>query len=170
MSGRLRQSPFRLYGRLPARVRSLLVKLGTPSYHVGALAFLARPDGTLLLVRDVYRAGWGLPGGLLRRGEAPAEGVRRELAEELGVIIEVDPSPTVVVDPPARRVDLVFRAHAVAGQTIDALVPTSAELVEARWFPAGSLPPLQRETEMALSELARRDGAGGAGRAVPAGP
>ena len=40
-------------------------------------------DTDLMLVRHSYRAGWHLPGGGVRRGEAPDEAARRELAEEI---------------------------------------------------------------------------------------
>jgi 8-oxo-dGTP diphosphatase len=39
----------------------------------------------LLLVRSSYRSGWHLPGGGVRRGEAPEAAARRELAEEIGL-------------------------------------------------------------------------------------
>ena len=46
---------------------------------------LTRPDGQLCLVRHTYGAGWYLPGGGLRRSEDPADGLRREIREELGI-------------------------------------------------------------------------------------
>src|SRR5215470_11540833 len=39
----------------------------------------------LLLVRPSYRFGWHLPGGGLRRDEAPETAACRELAEEIGL-------------------------------------------------------------------------------------
>ncbi|UCF10974.1 MAG: NUDIX hydrolase, partial [Candidatus Bipolaricaulota bacterium] len=47
-----------------------------------------RADRSLLLVKGSrgYTAGrWSLPGGFLRFGERPEEGMARELREELGV-------------------------------------------------------------------------------------
>jgi 8-oxo-dGTP pyrophosphatase MutT (NUDIX family) len=45
-------------------------------------------EGRLLCVRESYRPGLGLPGGGLRPGEAPVEGARRELFEEVGLVLE----------------------------------------------------------------------------------
>lgn len=42
----------------------------------------------VLLVRQTYRNELGLPGGGLRRGEAPAEAAARELREETGLAVE----------------------------------------------------------------------------------
>jgi 8-oxo-dGTP diphosphatase len=49
-------------------------------------------DGHMLLVRRAYaplQGEWSIPGGGLDIGETIAEGVRRELAEETGVVVRV---------------------------------------------------------------------------------
>jgi ADP-ribose pyrophosphatase YjhB (NUDIX family) len=52
---------------------------------VGARAVVFDPDGRIVLVRHGYEPGLYLPGGGVKRGEAPAAAVLRELAEEIGV-------------------------------------------------------------------------------------
>ena len=43
----------------------------------------------VLLVRHTYGSrGWDLPGGSMKRGEAPVNAARREMHEELGVTID----------------------------------------------------------------------------------
>jgi 8-oxo-dGTP pyrophosphatase MutT (NUDIX family) len=44
-------------------------------------------QGSLLVVRPSYRAGFDLPGGGLEAGEEPRQGAVRELAEELALDI-----------------------------------------------------------------------------------
>ncbi|WSK39811.1 NUDIX hydrolase [Streptomyces tubercidicus] len=39
----------------------------------------------VLLVDPTYKAGWEFPGGVVERGEAPAQAAVREVAEELGI-------------------------------------------------------------------------------------
>lgn len=54
--------------------------------HQGALvAVYVGP--ALLLVRTSYRAGWTFPGGGVRREETPEAAARRELAEEVGLVL-----------------------------------------------------------------------------------
>ena len=119
------------------------------------MCFIERSDGALLLVRHSYRDRWGVPGGLLQRGEDAGAGARREVREEVGLMVELVGEPAVVVDADPQRVDVVFRARPVDGADPDALSLGSAEIVEARWFKPDSLPELQFETAGALVALAR---------------
>jgi 8-oxo-dGTP diphosphatase len=57
---------------------------------VGALIF--DEDQRLLLVergREPLKGFWSLPGGVLETGETLAEGVRREVLEETGLLVEL---------------------------------------------------------------------------------
>ena len=173
--GRLQVVLLAVYRRLPITARLVAIRALTPSFHVGALCVIERGDGALLLLRQSYRRreAWGFPGGLLKRGEQPADAVRREVREELGVAVEVDDAPMVVVDARHRRVDVVFRGRLIpAGGTGDALdaaegdlatddeadrtpTPSSPEIVEVRWFAPDQLPILLPEAATALVELAR---------------
>ena len=72
---------------LPGWVRRALVRLATPSYTVGAVLVLRRPDGSVLLVDQRHTGGWALPGGLLKRGEQPVEGLVREVSEEVRILL-----------------------------------------------------------------------------------
>ena len=140
---------FRAWARLPRRVRRNLVRLGTPSHTVGAIGVVEH-DGRVLLVRLSYRKAWGLPGGLLQRGEQPAAAVVREVAEEVGLHIDLVGVPTLVVDTRARRVDVVFRCRPAPGVDPASVSVRSAEIVEARWWPEDELPPLHQEAADAL--------------------
>jgi len=144
-----------VYRRLPVWARRRVVRTIAPGYTVGAMCFIERDDGAMLLVRLSYRMRWGVPGGLLKRGEEPGDAARREVREEVGVEIELLGEPAVVVDAEAQRVDLVYRAQLATGEDPAAAVPGSPEIVEARWFPIASLPELQHETSGALVALAR---------------
>lgn len=151
----LQRLGFRAWRRLPLPVRLFVVRRATPSFHVGAICVIERSDGALLLVRNSYRAGWGFPGGLLKRGEAPPDAARRETREEVGVDVVLDPNPMVVVEAGMRRVDVIFTGRPVANDASDAPRPQSPEIVEARWFPATDLPDLQSEAASAMIELGR---------------
>jgi 8-oxo-dGTP pyrophosphatase MutT (NUDIX family) len=145
-----------VFRRLPARARRAVVHGIAPSYYVGAIALVQRDDGSRLFVRHTYRRRWGVPGGLVGRGEDPRDAVRREAREEVGLRIELVGEPAVVVDPETRRVDIIFAARPAADADADAVAPHSPEIAECRWFGADDLPPLQHETAGALVTLARR--------------
>ena len=67
--------------------------------------------------------------------------------------------PAVVVDAPAQRVDVIFRARlGRRASTRTSARPASPEIVEIGWFPRDDLPDLQFETSGALMALARRAG------------
>ncbi len=151
----LRSQLLGIFGRLPIRVRIAAVRLGTPSFRVGAMCVVRRTDGALLLVRHSYRPGWGFPGGLLKRGERPADAAAREMNEEIGLTLDLDVVPKVVVDPRYRRVDVIYTARMPESGGVAELEPRSAEIVEVAWFPPGELPPLGTEARSALAELGR---------------
>jgi ADP-ribose pyrophosphatase YjhB (NUDIX family) len=144
-----------VYRRLPRTPRRWIVRTVAPKYTVGAICLVERTDGSVLLVRQVYRDRWGIPGGLLKRGEDPADAVVREVHEEVGLAIELEGEPTLVVDPPPQRVDVVFRARPAVGADPSAAHARSAEIAEVGWFPRDELPELQHETTQALVALAR---------------
>lgn len=145
----------RLYQLLPTRARRLAVRTIAPKYTVGAVCVIERSDGSILFVRQSYRKRWGTPGGLLKRGEEPIEAARREVREEVGLDIELDGEPAVVVDADRQRIDIVFRARPASGVDPDEVTASSPEISEARWFPGDRLPELQFETSGALIALAR---------------
>jgi 8-oxo-dGTP diphosphatase len=99
------------FGRMPHRVQRWAVRLATPTYTVGALLVLDH-EGSVLVLRQLHREGWTLPGGLLDHGESPAHGVVREAGEELGLTVDIDPDVDLpvatLVDPHSQRVDVVF--------------------------------------------------------------
>lgn len=152
---RLHRTALSVYRHLPVRVRRRVVRTVAPGYTVGAVCFIERDGGQLLLVRLSYRERWGVPGGLLKRGEDPAMAARREVREEVGLEVELLGEPAVVVDGTAQRVDLIYRARLAPGQDPADARPCSPEIVAAQWFPASELPELQHEASGALVALAR---------------
>ena len=145
-----------VYRRLPVKARRRVVRTIAPAYTVGAICVIERPDGAVLLVRLSYRNSWGLPGGLLKRGETPEAAARREVQEESTLEVELVGDPAVVVDATAQRVDIVFPARPAPGVDPERAAPASPEIVEVRWFAADDLPDLQHEASGAMVALARR--------------
>jgi 8-oxo-dGTP diphosphatase len=151
----LHRALLRLFRLLPPRARRAAVSAFAPSFTVGAICLIERADGRVLLVRQVYRERWGIPGGLLDRGEDPAQAAHREIREEVGLAIDLVGEPASVVDARVRRVDMVFRARPVDDRDADGVHPTSPEISRVAWFRPDELPELQDETTQALAALAR---------------
>jgi ADP-ribose pyrophosphatase YjhB (NUDIX family) len=146
---KLAMNAFRL---LPGPLRRTAVRLGTPSYTVGAVLVLRRPDGRLLLVEQRHSGGWALPGGLLKRSEDPVDGLVREVGEEIGVQLDRSqlPTPTALVDAPARRVDLVFVLEAEDDRPRP---EDEVEVLRLGWFALDELPPMTESTADILRSL-----------------
>lgn len=172
MLNRAQRVLLKLYRMMPRKVRRQIVRTAAPSFTVGAICVIHRDDGAQLLVRQAYRDGWGLPGGLIKRGETTADCARREVYEEVSLRIDVVGEPSVVVDPAAQRVDIVYRAKVLSPEEAAAAVPSSPEIDELGWFPPDELPKLQHETISALAARARseRDTGPAGSRAADAGP
>jgi 8-oxo-dGTP pyrophosphatase MutT (NUDIX family) len=139
---------------LPRPVRLLLVRLGTPSYTVGAIV-LVRRGAEVLLVRQRHTGAWALPGGLLSRGEGADDALARELDEELGLTVgaELGPPVGVLVDPRPRRVDVLYALDLADGT--DAPAGTSPEVLETGWFDPAAPPQLTPVTPAIMAEYAR---------------
>jgi mutator protein MutT len=123
-----------------------------PLIMAATAACIRDRDGRVLLMR---RGGeeaelWGFPGGALELGESAAEGVVREVREEVG--LEVVPDGLIGVYshpeyafsyPGGDRVQpliLLFACRAVGGQ----LVADGEEALAVRYFgPHDPLPPLR---------------------------
>ncbi len=155
MSDRLQTALLHVFGRLPPLLRRRIVRLMTPSFTVGAICLIERPDGKILLVQQVYRTAWGVPGGLSKRGEDIAECAKREVLEETGIVIDLVGEPAVVVDAGPQRVDVVYRARPSAGFDLSTVSPQSPEIADVRWFALDELPELQHEAVSALAALTR---------------
>ena len=65
--------------------------------------------GELLVVRHSYRPGYSLPGGLLRRGEAPRLAACREIPEELDIAISPQDLVLVTDEPVGRYHEHIFQ-------------------------------------------------------------
>jgi 8-oxo-dGTP diphosphatase len=106
--------------------------------HQGAMVAIY-VDAALLLVRASYRTEWHLPGGGIRRGEAPEAAARRELAEEIGLKTSaLLPAGTARGIWDGRR-DCVHFFELHLGE-LPNLKLDNREIIAARLTPIGELP------------------------------
>ncbi|TMS00032.1 NUDIX domain-containing protein [Nonomuraea basaltis] len=88
----------------------------------GAAAYITDERGRVLLVDPNYREHWSFPGGIVDAGEHPAQACAREVAEEVGLEVEVGPLLTVawvdgLPNVPYPLVNFVFDCGEIASDT-----------------------------------------------------
>jgi 8-oxo-dGTP diphosphatase len=133
----------------PGPVKRAVVRTVAPSYTVGAVCLLQHEESFLVLWQP-HRRGWSLPGGLLGRGETPAQAVAREVAEEVGLQIDPGDPVTVRVDPVQQGIDVVFRVRLDRRPR----VRPAHEARQARWTTRRELGRADRDTREILAVLA----------------
>ncbi len=113
------------------------VRLAVPRQRIGVALVSFNGEGEVLLLRHVFHPTypWGLPGGWLGRDEAPADGLRRELREELGRDSELGPPVLISHEGPPPHIVMAYLGHLRPGET-----RLNNEILEARWFAPDNLP------------------------------
>lgn len=114
-----------------------------PVLGVGAVIWNDRNEVVLIRRgKEPRRDEWSIPGGHLEWGESSHEGVRREVREETGLIVEIaglidtvdliakDASGTVT----RHYVLIDFAARAIGGE-----LRAGSDAAEARWVPVSEL-------------------------------
>lgn len=87
----------------------------TPRHSVSVAGVVVRDDGRILVIQRRDNGHWEPPGGVLELAETFDEGVRREVAEETGVQVEVEQLTGVYKNVKRGIVALVFRCRPAAG-------------------------------------------------------
>jgi len=110
-------------------------------FSAGVVGVVLNVHGEILIVEHVFHpeCPWGLPGGWLNPGEAPQDGLRREMLEELGIAVEVGQPLLVNTGYSSRtHLDISFLC-----QTNSAAISLSSELLDFRWVTPATLPRMK---------------------------
>ncbi len=137
----------RIYGAIPPKAIAAVLRLLHPKFSVSVVGAFFAADGTILLLRHVYRHSypWGLPAGFLSSGEGAESGVLRELQEETGLSAQT--TGLVSVTSIAKR-----HLEIVIGGTIDRTqtARVSHEIFEVAYFSVTDLPAAMPPDQRAL--------------------
>lgn len=138
-----------LYSRLatdmvtgPAMFSSVMNTV-LPSKRTIAHVVFRNAVGEVLLLETTYKADWELPGGVVEPGEPPRVGAEREVAEEIG--LEVQLHSPVLVDwmPPylgwSDAMEYLYDGGVLDDQQIAAFVTQEREVRAAHWVPREQL-------------------------------
>ena len=145
----MKRAAFVAAGRLPSPIKRLFTRAASATFLVGVLGVVLDEDDRVLLFRHTYRpfAPWGLPSGLLKPNESPAQAIVREVREETGLLIEVVEILELRSGARPQRLDVWLRCRSRGG-----VARPSAEVDEARFFELDALPPLIAEQARFLED------------------
>jgi ADP-ribose pyrophosphatase YjhB (NUDIX family) len=117
-------------------------------------ALVEDAEGRLLLARravEPYLGLWDCPGGFLEEGEDPLEGLRRELAEETGLVAGPARFVGIWMDVYGDAADAAATLNIYWAVEVGEGQPVAADdVAELRWFGADELP---RPDELAFSTV-----------------
>ncbi|HLY32168.1 MAG TPA: NUDIX domain-containing protein [Ktedonobacterales bacterium] len=125
----------RLARKAPDKTQATQYGSSTARFRIGVYALIER-DGRYLLARRSDIGWWNLPGGGLEYNETLAEGLAREVQEEVHLNVAVEQLVGVYEKPQKREFVLAFRCR-----QLDAAEPSlSSETTEVGWFAPDALP------------------------------
>lgn len=104
-------------------------------FKLGTFGIIFDKQGQVLLCHRRDYDLWNLPGGGVEAGEAPWDGVIREVKEEVGLNVKVKRISGVYFKPDQNEVAFSFVCEVISGE------PTlSAEADEIKYFVTSALP------------------------------
>jgi len=106
-------------------------------------------DNKVLLVRTKDKSSWDFPGGFLRYGESPEDGLKRELIEELNAKIKVERLFEALVDVfgsySDRNLNLFYKVELISDK-----IMASSEIEEFKWFDINKLPAIAYKSTLEI--------------------
>ncbi len=114
-----------------------LLNAGLPTKRIIAQGLLRDTDDRVLLCRLTYKPEWDLPGGVVEVDESPADGLVRELQEELGITVRVNGLITVNWLPAWRGWDdacvMLFDLGVAEPSVVDGMQLQPTEIAGVEW-------------------------------------
>lgn len=135
--------------KLPKGVQLAVMNLFQDKFLIGVTGIIFNEKREVLLFKHSYRSHqWSLPGGYLKGGEHPREGLEREIKEESGLVVSVDESLKTRTDRDNAVLDMCYTGVLIGGE----FVP-SHEVTEYGFFTQDNM-PLLRSNQVFLIDTA----------------
>ncbi len=143
--------------KLPTKTQLFLMRRVNDQFLIGVTGIIFNSKGEILLVSHTYRDGglWSLPGGYVKKGEHPKEGLEREIEEETGLVVSADERLKLRTDRTSPRIDVTYMGKYMGGEFRE-----SKEVKKAKFFSFDNLPKITSDQlyfiEKALTEKGSR--------------
>lgn len=120
------------------KIKKIISRIGRKAPQRNVRAVIKNGDDVLLVRNKHGRGWWNLPGGMVEQGESDEVALRREIAEELGMLI---PAFTTLGSFPSPYAGRDEEVTILAADVSDrSHVPDRREITDAGWFPVASVP------------------------------
>lgn len=124
------------------------MRLFQDQFLVGVTGIIFNDKNEILLFKHTYRAqAWSLPGGYLKAGEHPREGLEREIKEESGLVVSVDAQLKTRTDRETARLDICYVGILIGGD-----FQASHEVSEYGFFAQEKMPLLRSNQVFLIDE------------------
>ncbi len=134
---------------LPKNIQLFVMRRLQDQFLIGVTGIIFNEKNEILLFKHVYRAhSWSLPGGYMKAGEHPREGIEREIFEESGLVVSADEMLKTRTDRDSARLDICYVGAFIGGD----FKPTH-EVIEYGFFKQDTL-PLLRKNQLFLIDTA----------------
>lgn len=134
---------------LPTSWQLWFMRLLQDQFLIGVTGIIFNDNKEILLFKHTYRNfDWSLPGGYIKAGEHPKEGLEREIEEESGYIVSVNKRFKIRTDRDSARLDIVYIGTFIGGE-----FKPSSEITEARFFTFNNLPRISRDQLILIDKI-----------------
>ncbi len=134
---------------LPKNFQLLIMRVLQDQFLIGVTGIFITDKNEILVFKHSYRQTvWSLPGGYLKAGEHPKEGLEREIKEESGLIVSADEQLKTRTDRETARLDMCYTGRFIGGE-----FKPSSEVTEYGLFTFENL-PLIAKNQLVLIETA----------------
>lgn len=137
---------------LPKGLQLRIMRLFQDQFLIGVTGIILNDKNEVLLFKHSYRShAWSLPGGYLKAGEHPREGLEREIKEESGLVVSIDERMKTRTDRDVARLDICYVGVLIGGE----FKPTH-EVSEYGFFNQDDLPLLRKNQVFLIDEAVRQ--------------
>ena len=137
---------------LPKNTQLFAMRFLQDQFLSGVTGIILNDQKEILLFKHTYRShSWSLPGGYLKAGEHPREGLEREIKEESGLVVSVDENLKIRTDRDTARLDICYTGILIGGN-----FTATKEVSEYGFFAMDKLPLLRQNQVFLIDEVLKQ--------------